>query len=279
MHNDTSIAQASKSDHGTFQQIREADEHTCVFCCAKEKECLFMPQNQFQRMIFALLTVIITVHAYVFYSLYVVNGGTLMVITGKSSVIAAINAQGGVYMFGRMLPIWAVILIEFCFAYGLEVLMGSPCSFRLACRVFDPRKNHPMIFESAIICATVGLMCPAMSFLAAVFYYPYYGGFHIVTFFANWIKLVCFNFPFAFFSQMFFIQPFVRILFRLLFSREIKARQQEQKEREEQGVPHIKPQDETEAIADLWKRMDELQEELAHERRQRKKLQAKYRGQ
>lgn len=238
-----------------------------------------MPQNQFQRMIFALLTVIITVHAYVFYSLYVVNGGTLMAITGESSVIAAINAQGGVYMFGRMLPIWAVILIEFCFAYGLEVLMGSPCSFRLASRVFDPRKNHPMIFESAIICATVGLMCPAMSFLAAVFYYPYYGGFHILTLLANWIKLVCFNFPFAFFSQMFFIQPFVRVLFKLLFRREIKARQREQKEREAQGAPHIKPQDETEAIADLWKRMDELQEELAHERRQRKKLQDKYQGQ
>lgn len=238
-----------------------------------------MPQNQFQRMIFALLTVIITVHAYVFYSLYVVNGGTLMAITGESSVIAAINAQGGVYMFGRMLPVWAVILIEFCFAYGLEVLMGSPCSFRLASRVFDPRKNHPMIFESAIICATVGLMCPAMSFLAAVFYYPYYGGFHILTLLANWIKLVCFNFPFAFFSQMFFIQPFVRVLFKLLFRREIKARQREQKEREAQGAPHIKPQDETEAIADLWKRMDELQEELAHERRQRKKLQDKYQEQ
>ncbi len=29
-----------------------------------------MPRNQFQRMIFALITVVITVHAYVFYSLY-----------------------------------------------------------------------------------------------------------------------------------------------------------------------------------------------------------------
>lgn len=28
-----------------------------------------MPRNQFQRMVFAFLTVVITVHAYVFYSL------------------------------------------------------------------------------------------------------------------------------------------------------------------------------------------------------------------
>ena len=87
-----------------------------------------MPRNQFQRMIFALLTVIITVHAYVFYSLYVVNGDVLMQVTGADSVLNAIRAQGGVYMFGRMLPIWAVVIVEFCFAYALECLVGSPMS-------------------------------------------------------------------------------------------------------------------------------------------------------
>jgi hypothetical protein len=179
-----------------------------------------MPQNQFQRMIFALITVVITVHAYVFYSLYVVNGATLMEVTGQGSVLAAIHAQGGVYMFGRMLPIWAVILIEFCFAYALEIFIGSPMSFKLACKVFDPRKDHPMLFETAIICATVGIMCPAMSFLASFFYYPYYEGFHVVTFLAQWLKLVCFNFPFAYFSQLFFIQPCVRTVFKAVFRKQ-----------------------------------------------------------
>ena len=183
-----------------------------------------MPRNQFQRMIFALLTVIVTVHGYVFYSLYVVNGATLMNVTGQSSVLKAINAQGGVYMFGRMLPIWAVILIEFCFAYGLECIMGSPCSFKLASACFDPRSTHPVIFESAIICATVGLMCPLMSFIAAWLYYPYYAGFNIITLLANWLKLVCYNFPFAFFSQLFFIQPLVRTVFKFLFRKDIAAR-------------------------------------------------------
>ena len=55
-----------------------------------------MPRNQIQRMIFALITVIITVHAYVFYSLYVVNGSTLMEITGAESVLHAIHTQGGI---------------------------------------------------------------------------------------------------------------------------------------------------------------------------------------
>lgn len=183
-----------------------------------------MPKNQFQRMVFAFLTVLVTVHAYVFYSLYVVNGSILMQVNKADSVINAINAQGGIYLLGRMLPIWAIILIEFCCAYGLECIMGSPLSFKLACKVFEPGKIHPVIFETAIICATVGLMCPAMSFLASWFYYPYYAGFNIFTLLANWLKLICLNFPFAFFSQLFFIQPFVRVVFKMLFRKDIEAR-------------------------------------------------------
>lgn len=183
-----------------------------------------MPRNQFQRMIFALLTVIITVHGYVFYSLYVVNGSILMELNGTNSVIEAIRHQGGVYMLGRFCPIWAVVLLEFCLAYVLEITVGSPASFKLACKVFDPKETHPVLFESAIICATVGIMCPSMSLIAAALYYPYYEGFNVLTFLANWIKLVCFNLPFAFFSQMFFIQPFVRTLFKAIFAKDIKAR-------------------------------------------------------
>ena len=185
-----------------------------------------MPQNQFQRIVFAFITVVITVHAYVFYSLYVINGNVLMQINGTNSVIAALNKQGGVNMLGTYLPIWACILIEFCLAFVLEIVMGSPLSFKLACKVFNPSENHPMMFETAIICATVGLMCPAMSFIAAWLYYPYYAGFNIFTLLANWLKLVCLNFPFAYFTQLFFIQPAVRVIFKTLFRKDIEARKQ-----------------------------------------------------
>ena len=187
-----------------------------------------MPRNQFQRMVFALITVIITVHAYVFYSLYVINGNTLMEINNTTSVLGAINQQGGIYMFGSMVPIWFVVIVEFVCAYVLEVIMGSPCSSKLASKVFSPSDTHPVLFETAIICTTVGLMCPAMSFLAAFMYYPYYEGFNIISLLANWLKLVCVNFPFAFFSQLFFIQPFVRTVFKQLFKKDIKKRIQEQ---------------------------------------------------
>ncbi len=223
-----------------------------------------MPRNQFQRMVFAFITVLITVHAYVFYSLYVVNGNTLMTVNGTTGVLSAINKQGGVYMLGTYLPIWGCILLEFCLAYLLENLVGSPMSFKLACRVFNPAKNHPMMFETAIICATVGIMCPAMSFLAAFLYYPYYMGFDIITLLANWLKLMCFNFPFAYFTQLFFIQPFVRVVFKTLFRKDIQARNTNE--------ARLNPENEQEAIADIFRRMDEIKEELAHERRRRKAL-------
>ena len=88
-------------------------------------------------------------------------------------------------------------------------------------------KTHPVLFETAIICATVGLMCPAMSFLAAIIYYPYYAGVNVFTFFSNWLELVCYNFPFAFFTQLFFIQPLIRTLFKVIFAKDIKNRKEE----------------------------------------------------
>lgn len=209
-------------------------------------------QNQIQHLVYALITVVITVHAFVFYSLYVVEGDALMQSTGTTSVLQAIGSQGGVYMFGSHLPIWLVIVVETVCAFVLAVGMGSPLAFKLASRKFDPRRNHPMIFESAVITATVCLMCPSMSLLANAFYYPYYEGFNVIDFMCRWFRLVCYNLPFAYFSQMFFVQPFVRFAIRRLFPTNIAQRN------ERNATKTVKPTDETEAIADVIIREKEI---------------------
>ena len=209
-------------------------------------------QYQIQHLVYALITVVITVHAFVFYSLYVVEGDALMRSTGTTSVLQAIGSQGGVYMFGSYLPIWLVIVVETVCAFVLAVGMGSPLAFKLASRKFDPRRNHPMIFESAVITATVCLMCPSMSLLADAFYYPYYEGFNVIDFMCRWFRLVCYNLPFAYFSQMFFVQPFVRFAIRRLFPTNIAQRN------ERNATKTVKPTDETEAIADVIIREKEI---------------------
>lgn len=203
-------------------------------------------------MVYALITVFITVHLFVFYSLYIIEGDSLIQATGTASVLQALDSQGGVYMFGSYLPIWLMIVIETVCALVLAVVMGSPLAFRLASRKFDPRRNHPMIFESAIITATVCLMCPSMSLLADFFYYPYYKGFDVIDFLCRWFRLVCYNLPFAYFSQMFFVQPFVRYVIRRLFAGNIAQRN------EQNSNKTVKPSDETEAIADVIIREDEI---------------------
>lgn len=210
-----------------------------------------MSHNHIQHLVYAFITVVITVHAFVFYSLYFVEGDSLMQATGTSTVLQAIESLGGVYMFGGYRPIWLVIAVEMVFALALALAV-SPLAFRLASRKFDPRRNHPMIFESAIITATVCLMCPSMSLLADAFYYPYYQGFDIIDFLCRWFRLVCCNLPFAYFSQMFFVQPFVRFAIRRLFATGIAQRN------ERNAAKDVKPLDETEAIADVIIREDEI---------------------
>ena len=211
-----------------------------------------MSKNRTQHLVYALVTVFITVHLFVFYSLYVIEGDSLMQATGTTSVLQALDSQGGVYMFGTYMPIWLMIIIETVCAFVLAVAMGSPLAFRLASRKFDPRRNHPMIFESAIITATVCLMCPSMSLLADAFYYPYYKGFDVIDFLCRWFRLVCYNLPFAYFSQMFFVQPFVRFVIRRLFASNIAQRNKQNSNKT------VKPSDEAEAIADVIIREDEI---------------------
>lgn len=95
--------------------------------------------------------------------------------------------------------------------------MGRSYSFKLASKVFNVKTTNSVIFETAVICATVGIMCPSMSFLAAVLYYPYYSGFNITAPLANWIKLVCFNFPFAFLHSCFLFSRLYGLYLKLYF--------------------------------------------------------------
>lgn len=176
-----------------------------------------MKKEKLKQPTYSFITVILTVCAFVFYSVYVVEGETLMLATGKDGVLAAVKSLGGIYMFGTIMPLWAVLLIEFVCAFTLSITIGCPNAFKITAKRFDVKKDNPILFETALICATVGIMVPSMSFLAAIFYYPYNEGFNILAFIAKYLKLICYNFPFAFFSQLFFIQPIVRKIIGKLF--------------------------------------------------------------
>lgn len=158
-----------------------------------------MPTTKLQKVVFALLTVAITVHLFVFYNLAIAMGGM----------------SNQVFIASR-----GVVAIEFVFAFLLEILVAGPLSEKLAFRVVNPRENKPFVVTTAIICATVGLMCPMMSFVATILYDGI-----TAEFLAQWMQKIVFNFPFAFFTQLFFIQPFVRFLFGVIFKKQLQGKQ------------------------------------------------------
>ena len=110
-------------------------------------------------MIFALITIIITVDLFMFYNLYFIEGLALETLLSN-----------GVLILGVPLPLWAAILIELACAFVLAVFVAGPCALKLAFSAVDPREHKPVIVQTAIVCSTVGIMCPSLS-LIAVFQY------------------------------------------------------------------------------------------------------------
>ena len=166
-----------------------------------------MPNTKSQKLIFALITVIITVPCFVFYCLSIESGGILNV-----DLSFAI----------KLIP------IEFCLAYLTEIFIGSPLSVKFALKAVNPKEYKPIIVETAIICTTVCIMCPLMSFLATILYTGVMPGliyheeaFEIVNFFKffipNFLQTFVQNFPFALLSQLFFIQPLTRRIFKSIY--------------------------------------------------------------
>ena len=160
-----------------------------------------MFESKSQKLLYAFITVLITVPCFVFYcSSYEAGGFTVEVIKNSAKFIP----------------------IEFVLAYLSEIFIGSPLSVKFALKTVDPKKNSEVLVETAIICATVVIMCPLMSFFATIIYngilVVYFGGGSLTNFIINfipyWLQKVVLNFPFALLSQLFFIQPLVRRIFK-----------------------------------------------------------------
>lgn len=91
-----------------------------------------MPTTKFQKVVFAFITVIITVHLFVFYNIAIEMG----------------RMSNEVFILSRN-----VIIIEFIFAFLLEIFIAGPLSEKLAFKVVNPREDKPYIVTTAIICA------------------------------------------------------------------------------------------------------------------------------
>lgn len=160
--------------------------------------------------------VVLTVHIMVFYNVYTVEGSKLKSETNSTTVGEGIDKLGGIYMFGRYMPIWSVILVEIFFAYLFIMSFGLPLGIYLGSQIFSSPNDSMILKQTAITSATVGVMCPSMTFVSACIYYPYYNGFQVSTLLSNWINNICVNFMIVWIAENWYVQPLSRVLLRLL---------------------------------------------------------------
>ena len=154
-----------------------------------------MPKTKFQNGIFTILMALVMVYAMICYNISLNTGGM------KNEVF--------LLAFHELIIMWPL-------AFVLEMFVVERLAQKLAFRIVTPGKDKPIFITLAISSFIVCLMCPMMS-LAATILFKNAGS----EFVAVWIQTTALNFPMAFFWQIFFAGPFVRLVFRTMFKKQL----------------------------------------------------------
>lgn len=150
-----------------------------------------MPKNKFQEVIFTVLMVVVMVYVMICYNIALNSGGM------RNEVF--LSAFHELIIMGPV-------------GFILDFFLVSRIASKGALRIVDVQKEHLFHLVLAISAISIACMCPLMSLLATILF-KNAGD----QFIAVWLQTTVFNFPMAFFWQIFFAGPLVRFLFGLLF--------------------------------------------------------------
>lgn len=154
-----------------------------------------MPKTRFQNVIFTILMAFVMVYGMICYNIALNRGG----MSNQVFLLAF-------HELVIMLPI----------AFILEFFIVDKLAHILALRLVTPGVDKPVFIVLAISAMIVCIMCPVMS-LAATLLFKDAGR----EFPAVWLQTTALNFPMAFFWQMCYAGPFVRLIFRTLFKKQL----------------------------------------------------------
>ena len=154
-----------------------------------------------QHLLYAFLSVLLTVPSFVVYCSAMQAGGWENVNWAESLT---------------MMP------IEFILAFLTANFIGNPIAEKITNKNVDYKKTNPLVAQTIRVCATVLVMCPVMCIEMTCFYdgilpLIFGQGITLGSFLAGFVPgflgRVVMNFPFAFFTQVFAIQPIVGRVF------------------------------------------------------------------
>ena len=152
-----------------------------------------MPKTKFQDIVLTAIMAIVMVYGMIVYNVALNTGG----VTGKTFLLAF-------HELYIMAPI----------AFILEFFIVGKIARKLAFTVLTPKDNPHFITYAISICICC-IMCPTMSLIATLlFKTPSLG---------TWIQTWAMNFPMAICYQMFYCGPFVRLIFRIIFRKQLEV--------------------------------------------------------
>lgn len=153
-----------------------------------------MPKTNFQSFIFTLMTAILMAYCMIVYSVAI------------NSTVGLINETFLIALKEFSIEVIIVFLIAF--------FIASPIAKKLAFRIVDSKVDNKIFIILSIQTFTVLIMVGLMSIYALVVQ-------NLINknIACNYVVLYCKNFIMAYPLQIFFVGPFVRNIFKLIFEK------------------------------------------------------------
>ena len=154
-----------------------------------------MPKTKFQGFIFTIMMVLAMVYVMTVYNISMETGGLTNSVFKES-----------------ILNMW----IPYCFAFIIEKFLIADVAKRLVFRILSPEKDNPIFMIIATSAFMVSFMAPIMSLFMTILHNGITNNLISI-----WLTTVFKNFPMALCSQIFFIGPLVRFIFRNIFRKQL----------------------------------------------------------
>ena len=154
-----------------------------------------MPKTKFQGFIFTIMMVFAMVYVMTVYNISMETGGLTNSVFKES-----------------ILNMW----IPYCFAFIIEKFLIADVAKRLVFRILSPEKDNPIFMIIATSAFMVSFLAPIMSLFMTILHNGITNNLISI-----WLTTVFKNFPMALCSQIFFIGPLVRFIFRNIFRKQL----------------------------------------------------------
>lgn len=110
------------------------------------------------------------------------------------------------------------IWVEYVIVFVLIFFVITRAAQKLTFRIFKPGETNPIFIILSIQCSTVCLIVPSITLIATFIHHGF-----TAEWFTQWISLAFYYFPVALCLQVFFIGPLARMLFRMIFKKQLQA--------------------------------------------------------